>query len=191
MKDFSFEVLADLQRLLSPDVPAINRNQMTPQAAVLILIYANGTDLFIPLTVRTNDLPVHAGQICLPGGRVHATDDSLKDTALREAHEEIGVQLQISNVLGCLPPTTTNSGFEVTPVVAWTSSNLQFELDPREVNKLICLPLELALDLSQYQTDSIIEKGATREFYYIEFAGDRIWGATARILRSLACLLQQ
>ena len=165
-------------------------NVNTAQAAVLLLIYADGADLFIPLTVRTNDLPVHAGQICLPGGRFHISDLGLEQTALREAHEEIGVRLDSSNVLGCLPVITTISGFEVTPVVAWTSSRPTFRPEPREVDNLIALPLELALDVAQYKQDSIIENGLKRDFCFIEFGEYYIWGATARILRSLASLLQ-
>jgi 8-oxo-dGTP pyrophosphatase MutT (NUDIX family) len=180
----------DLRSLLSGTVPVASGNVSKPQAAVLVLIYSDGSDLFIPLTVRSNDLPLHAGQICLPGGCVQSTDHNLAATALREAFEEIGVQLDIANVLGCLPATTTNSGFEVTPVVAWTSLAPTFQLDPREVNELIALPLELALDISCYKRESIVENGLKREFYFIEFADYYIWGATARILRSLACLLQ-
>jgi hypothetical protein len=74
--------------------------------------------------------------------------------------------------------------------VAWASETPTFHLDAREVNKLIALPLELALDVSRYKQDSIIEKGLKREFYFIEFDEYYIWGATARILRSLACLVR-
>jgi 8-oxo-dGTP pyrophosphatase MutT (NUDIX family) len=179
-----------LRNLLSATVPVASSTAGTSPAAVLILIYSAGSDLFIPLTVRSNDLPLHAGQISLPGGCAQRTDHDLVATALREAHEEIGVRLEESNVLGCLPATTTNSGFEVTPVVAWASETPTFHLDAREVNKLIALPLELALDVSRYKQDSIIEKGLKREFYFIEFDEYYIWGATARILRSLACLVQ-
>ncbi|MES2624582.1 MAG: CoA pyrophosphatase [Pseudomonadota bacterium] len=190
MKGFCPPEPEHLRRLLSATAPVIRENAGAPQAAVLLLIYADGKDSFIPLTLRSNDLPVHAGQICLPGGRVQNADVSLPATALREANEEIGVQLEQSCVLGCLPVTNTISGFEVTPVVAWTSSPPEFQLDPREVNALIALPLELALDLSLYKQDHVIENGSTREFYFIEFGEHYIWGATARILRSLACLVR-
>jgi 8-oxo-dGTP pyrophosphatase MutT (NUDIX family) len=190
MKSCSLPRPEDLQKVLASTAPLINRKPGNLQAAVLVMIYPEGGDFFIPLTVRANDLPVHAGQISLPGGRVHDTDDNLKLTALRETHEEIGVRLELSHVLGCLPVMTTNSGYEVTPVVAWAQSTPQFQLNRREVDELIPLPLRLALNVSQYSRDSVTEKGLTREFYVIEFCGHRIWGATAHILRSLACLLQ-
>jgi 8-oxo-dGTP pyrophosphatase MutT (NUDIX family) len=191
MKGFCPPKPEDLRRLLSRTISITERKIDSPQAAVLLLIYADGSDLFIPLTVRSKELPVHAGQICLPGGGVQNTDLGIEVTALREANEEIGVCLDLSNVLGCLPATTTNSGFEVTPVVAWTSSTPTFRLQPREVDKLITLPLELALDVSQYKQDTLIENGIKRQFYFIEFDGHYIWGATARILRSLANLAAQ
>lgn len=190
MKGFSPPKPEDLRRLLSRTVSITERKTNSPQAAVLILIYADDNDLFIPLTERSNDLPVHAGQICLPGGGVQKTDSGLEAAALREANEEVGVRLDLSNVLGCLPATITNSGFEVTPVVAWSSSMPAFRLEPREVNKLIALPLGLALDVSQYKQDTFIENGIKRDFCFIEFDEHYIWGATARILLSLARLLQ-
>lgn len=189
MKGFVPPTPEVLRRLLSGFGPAPARITDAPEAAVLILVYSSGDNFFIPLTVRSEDLPVHAGQICLPGGRVHATDTCIELTALREAHEEIGVSLQLSEVLGRLPSITTNSGFEVTPIVAWAHGAPAFNLEPREVSELIALPLELALDITQYKEDRIIENGVKREYCYMEFAGFRIWGATARILRSFASLM--
>jgi 8-oxo-dGTP pyrophosphatase MutT (NUDIX family) len=140
--------------------------------------------------LRSNDLPVHAGQISLPGGRVHNSDTCIEMTALREAKEEVGVQLELSDVVGRLPTITTSSGFEVTPVVAWINELPDFNLEPREVSELIALPLELALDITQYKQDSIVENGLRREYCYMNFNNYRIWGATARILQSLASLSQ-
>jgi 8-oxo-dGTP pyrophosphatase MutT (NUDIX family) len=190
MKDFAPPQPEDLRRLLSGFDTLLTDTAGVLQAAVLILICASDENIFIPLTLRSKDLPVHAGQVCLPGGRVSSTDSCLEMTAVREAREEIGVKLELSNVLGCLPATRTNSGFEVTPVVAWIYESPVFQLEPNEVSELIALPLELVLDLSQYKQDSIIENGVERTFCYMEFGGFRIWGATARILHSLAHLVR-
>jgi 8-oxo-dGTP pyrophosphatase MutT (NUDIX family) len=111
-------------------------------------------------------------------------------TALRETNEEIGVRLGLSDVVGRLPAITTSSGFEVTPVVAWIHQPPNFHLEPREVSELIDLPLELALDVTQYKQDNVIENGLKREYCYMNFHKFRIWGATARILQSLAALMQ-
>jgi 8-oxo-dGTP pyrophosphatase MutT (NUDIX family) len=190
MKNFATPKPEELRRLLSGCGPPSNESTDVPKAAVLILIYGSGENFFIPLTVRSNDLPVHAGQISLPGGRVHSTDSCIEMTALREAKEEVGVQLELSDVIGRLPPITTNSGFEVTPVVAWAHEPPEFNLEPREVSELIALPLELALDVTQYKQDSIVENGLKRDYCYLNFNNFRIWGATARILKSFASLMQ-
>src|SRR5688572_26745339 len=100
MKNFAPPNPEELRRLLSGFNPSSGGGRDAPKAAVLILIYGSGEDLFIPLTVRSNDLPVHAGQISLPGGRVHNTDSCIEMTALREANEEIGVRLELSDVVG-------------------------------------------------------------------------------------------
>jgi hypothetical protein len=70
MKGFVPPKPDDLRRLLSGVGSPPSENIHAPKAAVLILVYASGENFFIPLTVRSNDLPVHAGQISLPGGRV-------------------------------------------------------------------------------------------------------------------------
>jgi 8-oxo-dGTP pyrophosphatase MutT (NUDIX family) len=141
------------------------------------------------LTRRSEQLSRHAGQISLPGGRVHH-EESVEETALREAAEEVGLDPGEVAVLGILPlihvPT---SAFDVTPVVGWMNSRPQWRPDPREVAEVIECPAELALDPASYKTGSMVRDGISREFWYFDFDGHHVWGATARVLRSLALLL--
>src|ERR1700741_2752807 len=87
-------------------------------AAVLVPIVerAEPTVLF---TLRTDHLPTHAGQVCFPGGRVHAGDETPVDTALRETHEEIGVARDHIEVLGCLEAYKTGTGYSMIPCVGF------------------------------------------------------------------------
>jgi 8-oxo-dGTP pyrophosphatase MutT (NUDIX family) len=162
----------------------------SPQAAVLVLLCPGRTDPVTILTRRSDELPHHAGQISFPGGRVHNEDSGPHATALREAAEEIGLEASRVSILGTLPVTVVqSSGFAITPVVAWAETRLQLQPDPREVAEVIECPLAVALDSRAYKTGSLVRDGVMREFWYIEFDGHHVWGATARILRSLALLL--
>lgn len=142
------------------------------------------------LTRRSEQLPQHAGQISFPGGRVQREDMSLEATALRETREEAGLDPSGVAILGRLPLTVVpSSGFAITPVVAWSDMRPRLQPDPREVAELIDCPLSFALDPSSYKIGSLLRDGVVREFWYVEFEGHHVWGATARILRSLALLL--
>ena len=85
-------------------------------ASVLIAIVSRPEPTLL-LTLRAAHLSVHAGQVALPGGKCDALDCNAVGTALREAHEEIGLAREDVEVLGCLPPYLTGTGFRVTPVV--------------------------------------------------------------------------
>ncbi len=181
------------QRLLLQTADELNPLVVSPasisQAAVLVLLCPGNAGPVIILTRRSTELPQHAGQISFPGGRMHANDTSLEATALRETAEETGLDPATVIVLGRLPVTTVSSGFLITPVVAWAKARPQLQANPREVVEMIDCPLALALDSAAYKTGSQERDGIRREFWYIEFDGHYVWGATARMLRSLAVLL--
>jgi 8-oxo-dGTP pyrophosphatase MutT (NUDIX family) len=161
------------------------------QSAVLILLCPGLAEPVTILTRRSEDLPQHAGQVSFPGGRMHRDDGSAEATALREAVEETALDPSQVVLLGRLPVTVVpTSGFEITPVVAWSAVRPQLQADPREVAELIECPLKLALDPGAYRIGALERDGQRREFWYIEFGGHYVWGATARILRSLALALQ-
>lgn len=156
---------------------------------MLLLLYPGGAGPATILTRRSADLPLHGGQICLPGGRVHAGDASLEVTALREASEETGLDPAGVRILGRLPGTLVSSGIEVMPVVGWMASQPVLAAEPREVVELIECPLAVVLDPASYRLDTIVSDDIKRELYFIEFNGYYVWGATASILRSFALAL--
>lgn len=178
-----------IRSLLLQQSAAAPTSTALAQAAVLVLLCPGPAGPVTILTRRSEELPQHAGQISFPGGRVHHGDASLEATALRETAEETGLDPARVAVLGRLPVTSVSSGFEITPVVAWADARLHLQPDPREVAEVIECPLALALDPLAYKTGTLERDGVRREFYYIEFEGHYVWGATARMLRSLALLL--
>jgi 8-oxo-dGTP pyrophosphatase MutT (NUDIX family) len=158
-------------------------------SAVLVGLVAHPEGPSIILTQRTEHLENHPGQISLPGGRVEAHDAGLAEAALREAFEEIGLAPEKVELLGCLPPHDTVTGFRVYPFVGWIEPPVEFEPDAHEVAEVFQVPLSFVLDPANHHRDSIIYAGEDRSFYVLPYPGRRIWGATAAMLVSLAQLL--
>ena len=112
-------------------------------------------------------------------------------TALREAREEIALEESQVEVLGILDVDLLPSGFAVAPVLAVMESRPRLTANPDEVAEIFTIPLSIACDLSRYGQDFLIRNGRKRVFYVLEVDDYYIWGATARMLRSLAKILVQ
>jgi 8-oxo-dGTP pyrophosphatase MutT (NUDIX family) len=163
----------------------------TPRAAAtLLLIYPAAGELVIPLTVRHPELPSHAGEISLPGGAVDPSDTGAEDTALREAHEEIGLAREAVRILGRLDPVWIPvSNFELVPVVAVADVRPPFTPRPEEVAELVELPLERLLVTGGISEEDITLPEVTLRTGVYRWAGHRVWGATARTLAMLGSAL--
>jgi 8-oxo-dGTP pyrophosphatase MutT (NUDIX family) len=158
-------------------------------AAALLLLYPRAEDVAMPLTIRAQGLTRHAGQISLPGG---ATDpgETLADTALREASEEIGVDPSTVRILGELTPVhVIVSGFTVHPVVGVTDRAPDFIAAAGEVEEILEVSLDDLRDASRIGRDIRIREGVAVEYPYFDLLGHQVWGATAMILGEFICLL--
>jgi 8-oxo-dGTP pyrophosphatase MutT (NUDIX family) len=170
--------------LLGPDEAAKLDVRGRTDAAVLVALSVDDGELVAVLTERRADLRRHAGEISFPGGRRDEDDADLVATALREAHEEIGLPPEAVEVIGALQPTPTiATGYAVYPFVGLIEPGQIWKLSPREVAEVLELPL--AALLRSYGRRRLIRRGIPiRTDTYI--VDDRlIWGATARILADL------
>jgi 8-oxo-dGTP pyrophosphatase MutT (NUDIX family) len=141
----------------------------------------------ILLTKRSEGMPTHAGQISFPGGRLHASDTSLVDTALRELAEEIGIGREFVTVGGFLDPyETVNSGFMILPVVGFVREGFKLQVNAREVAEAFEVPLDYLCDPRNRQRMSVERQGVMREFHTIPYKGHTIWGATAEMIVNLS-----
>src|SRR3954453_20336105 len=106
------------------DAPAT----VVPRAgAVLLLLYPDGDEIYVPLTVRTSSLRNHSGEISLPGGSADPTDNTLADTALREAWEELGISPGTVEIVTSLAQVWIPvSNFRITPYVGLTPARPTF-----------------------------------------------------------------
>ena len=159
--------------------------KLTP-AAVLIAIKEIDESLHILLTKRSSNLKNHPSQISFPGGKRDTGDVSLEITALREANEEIGLSPELVTFIGSLPNHKTVTGFDVKPYLGFINSPFKATINKFEVEELFTVPLNHLLNLENFYIESRKWKNKNRFYYTIPYGPYYIWGATARIIRSLA-----
>jgi 8-oxo-dGTP pyrophosphatase MutT (NUDIX family) len=169
-------------------IKAIDFSKVIPKkAAVMMLFYPKENQTHLALILRTSYNGVHSSQIAFPGGKVEEFDADLKETALRETHEEIGVHPNYINVIRpftevYIPP----SNFMVYPYLGYSESELDFVLQDDEVAGLVEFPFVDFMD------DNIIVDMTMVTSYAgaIKVPGFQVkehfvWGATAMMLSEL------
>jgi 8-oxo-dGTP pyrophosphatase MutT (NUDIX family) len=157
---------------------------------VLVPLFLAAGEPHAVFTRRRADLRRHAGEISFPGGRRDPEDADLKDTALREAEEEIGLPRSEVRVLGELPPTSTFvTNYVIHPFVGEIPAGLAWQISEREVDAVLELPLR-ALRESRTRT-RMERRGISFETDAYVLEEHLIWGATARILENLLERLQR
>ena len=161
------------------------------KAAVLVPLVRRPEGLAVLLTRRTDHLNDHAGQVSFPGGRTDPEDVDAVATALREAHEEVGLAADEIEVIGVLPKYTTVTAYEVTPVVALLDPPRALKLDAFEVAEVFEVPLAFLMDPANHQRHAVEFQGLSRQFISMPWGADAngesyfVWGATAAMLRNL------
>ena len=159
-------------------------------AAVLLPIYEKEGEYYILFTKRTQKVEHHKGQISFPGGARHEQDRDLKDTALRETFEEIGVRPGDVTILGELDNMSTlTSNFLITPFVGIIPYPYEFIINEDEIEELVEVPLSALADERNYREEVYIIEGAPNMGRVYEYNGRVIWGATARILKQFLDLV--
>ena len=160
-------------------------------AAVLIPIFMEEGEYRVLFTERTHKVAHHKGQISFPGGAIEKGDRSLKETALRESYEEIGLLIRDVEVLGQVDDTTTVvSNFIVRPFVGLIPYPYPFKVNSKEVESLITIPFQIFLnDDPRYKKNSTEVDGFLYQGAVYEYNGSTIWGATARIMDNFSRIL--
>ncbi|MEO5820084.1 MAG: CoA pyrophosphatase [Vicinamibacteraceae bacterium] len=154
-------------------------------AAVLILLFARDDVPHVVLTVRGADLRHHADQISLPGGRP-SPGETAEETAVRETHEEIGVDGTAFTIAGRLTPVhIAVSGFTVQPIVALADTAPMFVPAPGEVAAVVEVPLAVLADPATLRTGRRARGGIEIDAPYFAVGEHQVWGATAMLLGEL------
>jgi len=158
----------------------------TPAAVLIPLIERPRTTVL--LTERSAGLRTHAGQVSFPGGHIESSDPSPAAAALREAHEEIGLEERLVSVAGYLPDHIVITGFRITPVVGFVpAAGFTLLPDHKEVQGVFEVPLDYIFDAANFRKERrrLLRSGEEVEFWDIPFEGRTIWGATAGMLMTL------
>ena len=187
------ELVSALRPLSAPPTgPGWNHEDMSRllgssqrlRAAVLVG-FREGVQPRLVLTVRTDNLQAHAGQVAFPGGRSDPDDGDALATALRESEEEIGLDRTLVTPLGYLDRFETISGFCITPVVAKIAVEAQLYPAPDEVAEVFEVPLAFLLEPANLRRYTMEFRGHQRPMVEFIHGGHRIWGATAAMLYNL------
>jgi 8-oxo-dGTP pyrophosphatase MutT (NUDIX family) len=159
-------------------------DELTP-AAVLIGLIEREAGPTVLLTRRADTLRRHTGQVALPGGR-QDPGETHWETALREAHEEVGLEPRFVEPIGLSTPYQTGTGYLITPVVAFVRPGFTLTANPGEVADIFETPFAFLMDLANYEEhERALPTGERRRFYATTHDEKYIWGATAGILRAL------
>ncbi len=153
-------------------------------AAVLVPI-VDHPEPTVLLTQRAQHLPDHPGQVSFPGGKIDKSDSDPRDSALREAEEEIGLDRAHVEPLGYLDLYMTTLGYRIVPVIARVKPGFSLKLNVSEVDATFEVPLGFLMDQNNVQRHSRDWQGMTRHYYAVTFGERYIWGVTAGILRNL------
>ncbi|HSO93734.1 MAG TPA: CoA pyrophosphatase [Candidatus Dormibacteraeota bacterium] len=154
------------------------------RAAVLVPLLRTGERLEVLFTRRTDTVLTHKGQISFPGGQQEKSDRSSIETALRESHEEIGLDPSLVSVLGELDDMFTSvSGYVVTPVLGLISEPTpELRLAPAEVRSVFTVSIDRLLDDSVHRTETRQLDGQLLQVHFFTVGEDVIWGATGLML---------
>jgi 8-oxo-dGTP pyrophosphatase MutT (NUDIX family) len=167
--------------------------EMGRAAAVLVPLLPRPDGLHLLFTERSKGLRAHAGQVSFPGGAIDPGDAGTEAAALREAHEEVGLDPAHARVHGVLDDCPTFvSGFVITPVVAviepaafTAEGRYPWRPSAHEVVALHELPLAGFLDPANLRIEHREAQGHVYELFWYTVQGTVVWGATARILHQL------
>jgi 8-oxo-dGTP pyrophosphatase MutT (NUDIX family) len=182
---------------------AITSDSTRPAAVLIPLFHASVEDnknhiWQVLLTRRTNDVAEHQGQVAFPGGRAEPTDTSPETTALREAHEEIGLDLSQVRILGRMNRIPTITNYCVTPVVGIIPWPFPIRLEEIEVSRVFSIPLDWLADPHHHETryriipppfSQILGQENHPVIYFQPYQDELLWGVSAEIIMNFINIL--
>ncbi|SDU17073.1 CoA pyrophosphatase [Geopseudomonas guangdongensis] len=182
-------MLDELRRRVQAHSPlALPSDRPFPEAAVLMPITRSDEPQLV-LTLRASGLSTHGGEVAFPGGRRDPEDASLVFTALREAHEEVGLSPGLVEVVGPLSTQVSRHGIKVTPYVGFIPDYVEFKANDGEIAAVFSVPLAFFRDDPREITHRIDYLGYSWYVPSYRYGGFKIWGLTAIMIVELVNLI--
>lgn len=169
----------------NPGFGDLIRRSHLREAAVLIPVVDHGDEASVILTKRAEKLRNHSGQVAFPGGRIDPTDPTPEFAALRETTEEIGLCADRVEIIGRMPDYVSGSGYRIAPVLGIVRPGFHLTLNEHEVDVAFEVPLRFLMDPANHHQASRVWDNRTWVYYDMPYGGQRIWGVTAGIIRTL------
>lgn len=193
IKEFAERIKSELNYLpgekaqlkMAPVVrlPDFKTHETPIEAGVLIFLFEFTGEISLVLIKRNAYPGPHSRQISLPGGKYEHTDKDIVETAIREAHEEIGIDINKLTIMGRLTPLYIPvSNFKVTPVIGYCKESPEFIADRSEVEEIIIISINDLLDKKNESSFHFSRKGKKIKAPCYLINNHKIWGATAMML---------
>ena len=176
------DFIAETKQVLDSRLAVTVDSHTLVPAAVLLTLYESDGDLCVVLQKRSQQVEHHKGEISFPGGMVDPGDRTYLDTALREAHEEMGILPEDVRVLGRLDDMPTNSHFMISTYVGAIPSPYAFTPSRIEVAEVLMPSVAHLRRAGSVREEARIYDGGLVSMPCYAFDGHVVFGATAKIL---------
>ncbi|MAI89242.1 CoA pyrophosphatase [Ponticaulis sp.] len=167
------------------NMPEDERARLRDASVLIGIVDRHNGDPSVILTERPKTMAKHPGQVAFPGGKVDPVDKGVVAAALREAHEEVGIEPEDVSLLGRSDLYLTRTGFRITPVIGLLPSDFVAQPDPHEVDDVFETPLSFLMNPDNHIKKTAIWRGAPRTYLEMPHNGRYIWGVTAGVIRAL------
>ncbi len=182
MADLTGRISDSIRTRLAQLTPRSLKEEFRDEAAVLMPIFERQGDPHFLLTLRTEEVQTHKGQISFPGG-MRDGSESLEQTALRETFEEIGIESRQIEILGRYHEYLSVTDSRVTPFAGYIDGPFTVRPQTAEVAEVLFVPFRIFADPGRLRIEQMPYRRRTREVYFYSFEKHQIWGLTARIIR--------
>ena len=174
---------------ITSDLPPEHLQHLNHREAGVLMPLVRYHDAWHVLMIRrtASERDYHSGQVAFPGGKKEHSDQTLIETALREAHEEIGLPPQEVTILGQLPSHYSISAYRITPVVGVVNWPYNLVLAPDEVARAFTIPLEWLArpDNHEFRLRTLPSGHTVPIAYFSVYDDELLWGATAKMVLGL------
>lgn len=178
-----------IRECLSSLKPRKLTDGFTRQAAVLMPVLECQHESHFLLTLRTEEVQTHKGQISFPGG-MREGEEALMDTAIRETFEEVGIESNRIEILGRFHDYVSINNYRVTPFAAFLHPPFTIKPQIREVAEILHVPFTTFQDPSRLRIEKRSNADQEMDVYYYSYGTHQIWGLTARIIKDFIDTLQ-